>query len=73
MNPMSTAPINEAILLLAKWTWADGPGATSDQQWRVAEFYSEGWCTVTSNPYKDEAVEPIGWLPLPETEYPTSG
>jgi hypothetical protein len=75
-KPMDTAPKDHQILVLARWDW-DGSGyPDEDYAFRVAQFredYPDGpkaFWSITSHPYKDLAVDPIGWSSLPKM--PTS-
>ena len=80
LNAMHLAPRDGThILVYANWEWSRYQ-ATDKKQWRVAHFVenvsydkeeddpSEEFAlvSVSSNPYQDEAIDPLFWAELPE-------
>lgn len=74
-QPMWAAPKDREVLVLARWDWDGMNDPDEKYSLRVASYNHgsgpskdwEGWWSVTSNPYSDKAVDPIGWLPLPSS------
>jgi hypothetical protein len=66
MNPMETAPKDARILIFAEWQgevsyWSKEP------EWAVGRWYDPPgkWLQSPADRYELEAIEAVGWLPLP--------
>lgn len=66
-----TMPDGRAVLVYAKWAWNGYADDTSEYQWRLAAIdrhpltSAPSIVSVSSNPYVDVAIDPLGWMEAP--------
>lgn len=84
-RPIESAPRDGTeVLIYARWDWDNMDMPSNDYYWAVAVWRKDAsyddecnevgnFASVSSNPYTDYAVDPLGWMPLPAPPHVAAG